>query len=261
MRGGGGGEASVAKLGLHRIATARDMRDADPSLVRGELGVVGVRTARELRGESCIPLDLAPQPRKSVVSSRSFGRPVTSADDVREAVAFHVAIAARKLRGQGSVAGVMSVFFPMSRFHEKGHHAPHMTCRLPVPTACTVELTGYAVRAVASAFRPGHSYVKAGVMMSDLSDDRAVQGNLFDPVDRSRSERLMGVMDEINDRLGQGALRLAALGLDRRWATKFAHRTPAYTTRWDELVRVRTDGDRGGATGDAASSDGGCDGS
>jgi DNA polymerase V len=109
----------------------------------------------------------------------------------------------------------MSVFFHTGRLRARDPHAPHFTIRLPVPTACTAELTEFA----AAAFRSGHCYVSAGVMLNDLSDDRAVKGNLFDRVDRSRSERLMEVMDEVNDRLGQGAMRLAASGLDRRWAT------------------------------------------
>lgn len=235
------GEASAAKLGRHGIATALHLRDADPSVVRGALGVVGVRTARELRGESCIPLDLAPQPRKSVVSSRSFGRPVTTVGEINEAVSYHVGIAARKLRGQGSVAGVMSVFFHTSRFREGAPHAPSVSCTLAVPTSDTVEVTGYALRAVASAYRGGFAYVKAGVMLNDLSDAGAVQGGLFDDVDRDRSGRLMGVMDNINDLFGDGTLRVAASGLDRsRWKTKFERRTPAYTTRWTDLVRVRT---------------------
>lgn len=233
------GDASAAKLAKHGIATALQLRDADLSLVRGEMGIVGVRTVHELRGESCIPLELAPQPRKSVVSSRSFGQSVSSIEKIQESVAYHVAIAARKLRGQGSVAGVLTVFFHTSRFREVGHHAPQVTCRLPVASSDTVELTGFAIRAVDSIFRSGHAYVKAGVMMNDVTDARAVQGNLFDATDRSKAAKLMAVLDAINDRLGDGTLRSAASGIGRGWKTKHEHRTPRYTTRWDELVRVR----------------------
>ncbi|MDB5295163.1 MAG: mutasis and repair protein UmuC [Phycisphaerales bacterium] len=77
-------------------------------------------------------------------------------------------------------------------------------------------------------------------MQEDLSAAGAAQGNLFDRVDRGQPGRLMGVIDAINDRLGAGTLRVAASGLDRAWATRFEHRTPAYTTRWADVVRVRT---------------------
>lgn len=234
------GPASAAKLAPLGVATALDLRRADPKQVRSVLGVVGARVAYELRGESCLPLELAPQPRKSVVSSRSFGRPVTAEDEVREAVAYHVGIAARKLRRQGSVAGVMTVFFHTSRFREGGtSHAPHATVPLTVPSADTVELTRLAGRAVGSAFRAGHEYVKAGVMMDDLCAASGAQAGLFDDVDRGRSTQLMGVLDEINDRLGDGTLRVAASGLGREWAARAARRSPRYTTRWADLATVR----------------------
>ena len=233
------GPASAAKLAPLGVATALDLRRADPKRVRSALGVVGARVAYELRGVDCLPLDLAPQPRKSVVSSRSFGRPVTDVDGVNESVAYHVGIAARKLRRQGSVAGVLTVFFHTSRFKDGRQHAPSVTVRLAVRSADTVELTGYALRAVASAYRPGFAYVKAGVMLTDICDAAAAQGGLFDDVDRGRSARLMGVMDQINDRLGDGTLRVAASGLGRGWRTRADRRTPAYTTRWAELVEVQ----------------------
>lgn len=54
--------------------------------------------------------------------------------------------------------------------------------------------------------------------------------------------RLMGVMDGINERYGRGALQLASAGLGgsrRRWSMHQAALTPEYTTRWDDLPRVR----------------------
>ena len=67
------GKASAAKLSKHGILTALQLRDANTDIVRQEMGVVGVRIVYELRGQSCIPLELAPQPRKSVVPCRYRG--------------------------------------------------------------------------------------------------------------------------------------------------------------------------------------------
>ena len=57
------------------IMTARDLRDAEDGWVRRKMGVVGLRTVRELRGESCLPLELAAPAKQSICCSRSFGKP------------------------------------------------------------------------------------------------------------------------------------------------------------------------------------------
>ncbi|MEK9952504.1 MAG: DUF4113 domain-containing protein, partial [Curvibacter sp.] len=54
--------------------------------------------------------------------------------------------------------------------------------------------------------------------------------------------RLVQVLDQLNTRYGQDTVFLASAGLGgraRRWSMKQEHRTPRYTTRWDELLEVR----------------------
>ena len=50
------------------------------------------------------------EPKKQIMSSRGFGTPVYVLDELREAVAFHTATAAERLRQQGSVAKGLYVF-------------------------------------------------------------------------------------------------------------------------------------------------------
>jgi DNA polymerase V len=67
---------------------------------------------------------------------------------------------------------------------------------------------------------------------------RGGAGGLFD--NRDKSGRLMSVMDQINDRFGDGSLRVASSGLGREWKAKFLRRTPCYTIRWADLAKVRS---------------------
>ena len=47
----------------------------------------------------------------------------------------------------------------------------------------------------------------------------------------------MQVMDEINDRFGNGTLRLSQDDMmHRRWSPKVEKVSPRYTTSWDELA-------------------------
>jgi DNA polymerase V len=52
----------------------------------------------------------------------------------------------------------------------------------------------------------------------------------------------MGVLDRASKKWGRGIIAPGSAGMaeERRWAMKRGNMTPAYTTRWDELVRVQT---------------------
>jgi DNA polymerase V len=89
-------------------------------------------------------------------------------------------------------------------------------------------------------YRNGYRYKKSGVMLLDLSAKRLAQEDLFEDTQiKAKSARLMRVMDQINQTWGRGSLRSGASGFEQPWAMRAAHRSPRYTTRWDELPVVR----------------------
>jgi DNA polymerase V len=95
----------AARLSALGIATPLDLKNGDPRLIRERLGVVTMRLALELRGVACLDLEREIPDRKSIMASRSFGQPVTTLAEMREAVAAYTARAAEKLRGQRRLAG------------------------------------------------------------------------------------------------------------------------------------------------------------
>jgi DNA polymerase V len=175
------------------------------------MGVIGVRIVWELQGYSCLPLELNPKPRKSVVVSRSFGTPVESLKELKEAVATFTARAAYKLRKENLAAQYLTVLVSTSRFKEPYYNNKKSTS-LPVATNLTQELIGYALTLTERLYRKGLPFSKAGVMMKLVSDDQR-QINLFDTCDRERAARLLQDMDEINEQMGRGTIRYAAEGL------------------------------------------------
>lgn len=222
------------------IDTVLDLRNASPKQMRAQFGVVMERTCNELRGISCLELEDVMPPKQQIMSSRSFGAPVETIEELRESVASYLASAAEKLRRQNSVAGAVYVFVLTNRFKED---EPQYNAGITVPmgdaTDDTLVLTSAALRGLAAIFRPGFRYKKAGVMLTLLSDKGARQATLFDdPVARARSEKLMEAMDAINREFGRGTLRSGASGVVQRWAMRTENRSPRYTTRWDELPVV-----------------------
>nr|WP_280920967.1 DUF4113 domain-containing protein [Herbaspirillum sp. 1130] len=49
----------------------------------------------------------------------------------------------------------------------------------------------------------------------------------------------MAAFDSINKRFGRDTVRLASAAGPHRWAARFEHVTPHYTTDWAALPRVR----------------------
>jgi DNA polymerase V len=220
------------------IKTALDLRDADARIWRRRTSVVLERIILELRGVSCLPLELCPPPRRSLTVSRSFASPVESLAELREAVACYATRAGEKLRRRRLVAAALVVFLGTNRFAAEPLHAPSATLTFPCPTSYTADLIRHAHRALEKIYTPGYRFKKAGVMLVGLAPAPPVQQSLF--VSNERADRLMIALDRINARMGERVVGYGALGLKRRgrWQTACERRSPRFTTRWDELLTL-----------------------
>ena len=224
------------------IATALDLREADPAWCHRRFSVNVARTVMELRGQSAIPLDAHSPDRKSTTCSRSFGRPVATREGIEQAVTTFVARAAEKLRKQHSVAACMQVFLVTRRCRETDTHAVvSRTAILPEPTSVTPLLARRALACVRSAFRTGTEYTKAGVVLSGLTsvDRTLAQPRLFASPDDGRLPRLMQAVDRINARWGRNTVRFGAMGYTGSWQMQQAWKSRRFTTCWEDLPVVR----------------------
>jgi DNA polymerase V len=220
------------------ITTALQLRQADDHWIRTHMGVVGMRLVAELRGRSCLDLEVCPAPKQGITCSRTFGRSVCTLAEMEEAVSSYVTRAAEKLRREGLAATVLTVFVMTNAFTEEPQYRNSVTCTLPVGTDTTSALIRAALRGLRTIYRGGYRYKKAGVMVTALVPASQVQPDLFDQQDRPKSKRLMAALDAVNDRWGAGTLQYASSGLTKTWQTQCHHRSPAYTTNWDELPVV-----------------------
>lgn len=110
------GHRSLDKLRYYGINTALDFTQKSESFVRKLLTITGVRTWKELRGESCIDVEELPQ-KKSICTSRSFpDSGLSELSSLEEAVANFSSECGRKLRMQHSCCTEITVFAYTSRF-------------------------------------------------------------------------------------------------------------------------------------------------
>jgi DNA polymerase V len=221
------------------IADPLALKQADPRFLRHHFGVVVERLGRELCGMPCLALEETTPVRKSLIVSRSFGRPLTSRQDLAEAVAAFTARAAEKMRRQALATSRLMVFVHTDRFRpgDPQHNAVQPVA-LPVATADSGRLIGAALGALAALYRPGFRYKKAGVILLDLIPAGNVTAGLFEAPDSVASQARMRAIDALNRRFGRDTVTFAAAGARRALRLRSAFRSPRYTTRWDELLRV-----------------------
>lgn len=234
------GRRLALKLHERKVHTVLDLKRAAPTALRNCFSVAMEKTIRELNGTACIALDEINPPRKQIVSSRSFGVPVSDLSSLEEAISLFTSRAAHKLRRQQSCAGTIYVAIRTSPFNPKEpFYANGLTVALPAPTADTLRLVKAATWGLRKIYRSGHNYQKAGVMLSEVMPNNTWQTDLFDDATlEAQSVQLMNVIDQVNDRMGLGMLKLASEGFRQPWKMKQANKSPRYTTDWNEIIDV-----------------------
>lgn len=227
------------RLAVIGITSPLQLRDADPHILRQHVGVVMERMGLELRGVPCVGLqELVPQ-AKSIMCSRSFGRPVTTRRELEEAVSTYTERAAAKMRRQALATSTIQVFVTTNPFKtQEAQYAASRTITLPVATSDSAKLTNAAAKALAQLWRANVRYKKAGVILIDLVAAQAVQGDLWTTPDSPRTARLMQALDKLNAVYGRDTVTLASSGRKARWGLRAEKRSARYTTSWDELLRV-----------------------
>lgn len=231
----------LAQLG---IVNAWQLREADPKRIRARFSVVQERLVYELRGIDCIDTGDYGEPKKNIMTSRSFGRLTSDACEVQQAIRAHAARGAEKLRKQGSVARAIQVHLKTNKHREDlAQYHPALVVQLLHPSNDTRVIVSAAQAALKRIYRGGYRYMKAGVMMLDLVQQDAMQHDIFDSpesdAERERSAKASAVMDELNRRMGRGTVRLGGTKGKAAWKLKADLLSQRYTTRWDELPVAR----------------------
>ncbi len=230
----GVGRRIGAQLVAGGVTTAWDLSKLDPATVRRRWSIVLERTARELRGQSCIALEEAPASKKQIAVTRSFGKPVTELAPLLEAISEFASRAGEKLRKEGSFASQVHVFAHTSPFKPPPQFSRGIVVPLRRPTSDTALLVAAAIAGMRSIYEPGHQLAKCGVMLLDLVESSLYQAELhLDDVDKRDQSHLMSAVDQLNRRYGKRTVFVASSGIPKthEWAMRQERKTPQYTTR------------------------------
>jgi len=180
--------------------------------------------------------------KKMIATTRMFGRDVTALSDIKEAIATYASRAAEKLRRQNSAASVLSIFVVAKEESHSAHFSHGATLQtttiLPLATSITSELIAPAMQMAEKIFKPGRIYKKAGVILSGIVPDSAIQANLFVRPSENSKRLLMDTLDNINFSMRDDVVKFASSGINTDWKMRREFRSPRYTSRWKELREV-----------------------
>jgi len=234
----GVGKATAEKLKANGIETVGQLRAMNPRHARQLLTVVGERMVLELNGVLCLDLEAAPPTRKGMAVTRGFSRPITTLDEMCEAIAAYATRIGEKLRQHGLAAVHGQVFMHSSPFaREPWIHRSRAFAPIEA-TNDTHELIRLATRAGREAWKDGYRYAKAGIILTELVAAADVQRGLWGAAERDHQQKLMTALDAVNRRYGRGSLVPAAAGLKRGWGTRFEMRSGRFSTSWGEMPIV-----------------------
>lgn len=232
------GRKSAEKLSSYNIKTAYELSQANEKFVQKLLTIVGRKILSELRGESCLELETILEDRKQIISSRSFGRPVFDFSELQESIANHISIASEKLRKQKLITKSILVFVQTNPHKNTSQYYNSATMTLLSGSSATNKLITHAFDLLGRIYKRGYEYKKVGVIFNDIVPKEASQYDFFGAHDSPKDDQLMLTLDKINALQGKGTLKFAACGIDQFWKMACQMKSPSYTTRWSELMKV-----------------------
>lgn len=123
------------------IRTAWDFVSLPEEIVSVQMGITGVRTWRELRGEPSIDFEQQRSPKQQICVSRSFSEEITSIEQLHGQLASFAAQCAVKLRTQRSACHEAIIFISTNRYRgDSGQAYLNRMTIFPVATDSTLEI-------------------------------------------------------------------------------------------------------------------------
>lgn len=242
------GRRITERLEVNGVQTIGDLLGRPERWVRQHFGINLLRTVQELKGQPRLPFQTAPEPRKQIIASRSFGGAVYELNDLVEAVSTFVTRAGERLRTDHSLASVIEVYYRAKNLAAPDIiHSDGASIILAAATDDTRVLTGYAIEVLESIYQPGLKYKKAGIVLSGIVPANIRQPALSGvyPMTDGPSQA-MRVMDRINQRYGRDTVKIASMGARDKapWHMSCSRRSRRYTTALTELPVLSAHGMR-----------------
>lgn len=247
------GRSACQKLTRMQIHTVADFTTLSRATVRHLLSLPGEKTWWELHGQPCIQQTQALTSHRQILRSRSFADAVTSKSDLTCALTSYLQEACTHLRHHHWRARFVTTFIQTSRFAPPAerYFGSH-SLSLEQSSNYLPDLAGAVTKALDICFRPHYAYKRAGIILSGLESATAWQPQLLtqetaNSPSEKKKQAVMNAVDALNHHFGTYQVTLGDTIADQnhlgyrdecKWHSQAHHRSPAYTSNWQELPTV-----------------------
>jgi DNA polymerase V len=230
------------KLLKHKVQSIWDFINLPAEWIKKNFTMKGLQTYKELKGIPSIPLEEIPNSKKQIISGRSFGRTVSSLQELFESVVFHLTLSHKKLISQKSACTHLMVFIQTDRFKtEEPQYSRSKVINLEIPTNYLPDLLNAGEEALKQIYKDGYQFKKAGVMLAGILPDKSIQMCLFDSREKeSKKAKLNKTINQIQSRFGYDSINNGSLVQVKGWGMRRNYKSPHYTTNWNDLPRIKT---------------------
>ena len=222
------------------LVTVGDLVAVERRQIKSLFGVVGERLWLELQGVPAVGVTAKHSTQQSILSSRSFKNTTTDMSVLKDAVAYHVRHAAEDLRNMKLKTSCIQVMLGTSRHGDYFMQGGYDVTVLATPTSDSFVLLKAADALVERLFKPEVPYKKAGILLQHFTLESFEQMDMFADKTESKTKALMPMMDALNKRNGGATLLLGSHLKTNAWESSKDARSPAYTTSWNDIAKVKT---------------------
>jgi len=227
------------KLRSIGISTVFDLKKSNPGFIKNHLGVVLERIVYELNGIPCLGLETE-SPKKNIMSSKSFGKPIRDLLHIQEALSSYASRACEKLRNQRSKCRGIYVFIKTNSFQSnKPQYRNGLSMEFDLPTSDTRIIVSSAKKLLRSIYKEGFNFHKCGIILLDLVAEDYKQAHFFAENDNNNQDAFMRLVDNLNKSMGPKTLFYLSQGINNKeWLMRSNKRSKRYTTKWSEILEV-----------------------
>lgn len=233
------GRAHANRLKSIKVNTAFDFIQLSDDWVRNNMSVVGLRLKHDLEGKPTIGTEEV-KAKKNIACTRSFEGMITDYNQLKERIATFAGTVGEKLRKENSHTNMVCVFLNTNRFREDlPAYNPTIMFPTDFPTNSSLAIIETAQKAFKRIYREGYQYKKAGVIVTNITPANSFQLNIFNG-ENPKHANLMQAIDKVNSSAGRKLIRFGGQSLGRVWKMKQERLSPSYTTKFSDIIRVRS---------------------
>ncbi len=232
------------KLREDGINTAYDFKYSNPKYIQKIMTIGGIKTQQELKGISCIPIEYEIPDKKGICTSRSFGKNVTTFNELKEAISTYTTTASEKLRSQSSRCFRITVFIRTNPFRVNDkQYSNSCSYNFQEATQYTPDLIKAGISLLNKIYKPGYYYQKAGILLTEIIPQGKEQESLFNldnlQYKNPKKDLVIQKVDEINSLFGNNTLIFGSSGIKKEWKIKSEKRSDRYTTCFKEILTIK----------------------